>query len=187
VCTLPAGTQADGSRFAGVENRALQRLSSRPVLGWGCPMAGRGSLEHRAGLEAGGESVPRTIGPLPDPIYFLRPHAAQGRRRPASLPSAVCARARRSRIRPQAQCGQRAASVRKTSRRRGGPRPHGFGTGAAQHTEAEVIVHCRAANPSGRGDRKSNVGGPFFRALGRGAGGLMRLRRSQRAAAELTS
>ena len=157
--------------------------SSRSALAWGLPSTSRGSLPRPDVPEASGESVPRSIGPPPDPIYLLRPHAARGRSRPC-IPADCgwCTRGtqRRSRIRPPARCGQRAASVRKTSRRRGGPRPQGFATAAAQHPDKEVIVHWRSANPSGCGCRQATAGGPFFRASGRGAGGLMRLRRFTR-------
>ncbi len=43
--TGAAGMPARGSRFAGVENRALRRVGSRSVLGSGYQHAGRGSRQ----------------------------------------------------------------------------------------------------------------------------------------------
>ena len=54
--------------------------------------------------------------------------------------------------------------------------------GVADHLVAELIVHWRSADPSGRGDRQASAEGLFFRASGRGAADLTCQRR--RAACE---
>ena len=111
--TGSSGMQVRGSRFAGVENRVLRRLSSRSVLGWGSPRGGRGSLRYPRWI--GGPVANRCLersAPPPGPdftSFALTPlKVARG---PASLPPAG---ERTPRPHPLRQCPAPSAQVVRT-------------------------------------------------------------------------